>query len=201
MMCVMNSDVEDVLKEYKIKNSSVNRTGTVDVTGDVDMSRMNLASLPVKFRRVTGNFYCQRNELVSLENAPWFVGGTFICDSNALISLIGGPRYVGGDFGCAENRLETLEGGPEEVGGRYRCETNRLVSLRGVPKELHNHFYCQDNPDLASVRGLGVVNGEFHCYGTKLAAHMEEIKRTGVVPIFLLHDRRPRGIPSKNLAS
>jgi hypothetical protein len=188
----MDSAVEDVLKEYKIKNFGVNRTGTVDVTGDVDLSRMNLASLPVKFRRVTGNFYCQRNELVSLENAPWFVGGTFICDSNALVSLVGGPRYVGGNFGCAENRLKTLEGGPEEVGGTYRCESNRLVSLRGVPKELHSHFYCQDNPDLASLRWLVAVNGEFHGYGTKLAPHQEEIKRIGAVPIFLLRPTTAR---------
>jgi len=31
----MNSDVEDVLKEYKIKNYSINRNGNLDVTGDV----------------------------------------------------------------------------------------------------------------------------------------------------------------------
>jgi hypothetical protein len=52
--------------------------GTVDVNGDVNMSEMNLTKIPVKFGKVTSDFYCENNQLISLEGAPQSVGGTSI---------------------------------------------------------------------------------------------------------------------------
>ena len=59
-----------------------NPGGTWSCEGDVDLSDRDLKKLPVKFRRVAGNFYCSRNKLTSLEGAPEEIGGDLICSDN-----------------------------------------------------------------------------------------------------------------------
>jgi hypothetical protein len=52
-------------------------TGLVDVDGYVSMSFMNLTKIPVKFGKVSGNFFCSFNKLTSLKGAPQLVEGVF----------------------------------------------------------------------------------------------------------------------------
>ena len=106
-----------ICKEYGISNWKLNSDGGVDVDGNVDISYYRrLTKLPLKFGKVTGNFWTQSNKLTSLEGSPREVGGGFFCQDNKLTTLEGGPIYVGRDFDCSTNDLITLEGLPKKFG-------------------------------------------------------------------------------------
>jgi hypothetical protein len=119
--------------------------GVVHVVGDVDINSYMLASIPVQFGYVSGDFYCSDNKLDSLYGCPSEVGGDFSCSSNKLTSLEGGPSEVGGEFYCSHNKLDSLEGCPSEVGGDFLCGHNNLTSLYGCPTEVGGGFYCRGN--------------------------------------------------------
>jgi hypothetical protein len=115
--------------------------GVVHVVGDVDLYKKRLASIPVQFGYVSGNFICRVNNLISLEGGPIEVGGDLNCEHNNLVSLEGCPSEVGGNFNCINNNLTSLEGCPTEVGGGFYCR--------------HNLF--KDKPDTSGIK----IGGEF----------------------------------------
>ena len=117
--------IDSICKRYGIENYTINEDGTIDVDGDVSLSSQGLNELPVRFRNVTGHFFCNNNELSSLE---------------------GCPESVDGYFSCSRNKLKTLEGCPQNVGGDFYCDDNKLISLDGCPKSVGGHFFCDDNP-------------------------------------------------------
>ena len=131
--------IEDLIQSGKARRNS---DGTVDVEGDVDLIKMNLTELPVRFGRVSGDFDCSGNNLKSLEWCPEYVGGYFWCSSNKLESLEGSPEYVGEDFICSDNNLTSLEGSPSKVSGYFWCSSNNLESLEGSPKYVSGDFIC-----------------------------------------------------------
>ena len=138
-------DIDSICKKYGIQNYTINPDGSVDFDGDVDLSNLKLTKLPLKFGRVSGDFYCQFNQLTTLEGSPREVGGDFNCDVNKLTTLEGSPREVGGDFNCTHNKLTTLEGAPREVGGDFYCSYNQLYTLKGLPR-IRWDFSLRDNP-------------------------------------------------------
>lgn len=138
-------DIEKICLQYKIEKYSINPDGSVDVDGNVDLSSRNLSILPVKFRRVVGNFNIQNNYLKSLENAPLSVGGKFNCFNNLLINFIGGPKWVGGDFYAYHNKLISLQGSPAEVVGSYYISDNQsLTNLVGSTLKIGVDFSFDD---------------------------------------------------------
>lgn len=72
------------LKEHKIENAFINDDYTVDIIGNVDLSKCGLHYMPIKFNNVTGNFDCSYNNLTSLKNCPKKVGGNFDCTGNDI---------------------------------------------------------------------------------------------------------------------
>jgi hypothetical protein len=91
-------EIKDICREYRITNYTINDDGSIDVNGNVDLSYISLTKLPLKFRNVSGYFWCDHNELTSLEGGPSSVGGDFYCHNNRLTSLEGCPSSVGGSF-------------------------------------------------------------------------------------------------------
>jgi hypothetical protein len=65
------------LNRYKKVKYTLNKDNSIDVKGNVDLLHRNLTELPVKFGKVTGNFYCDNNLLTSLEHGPKTVTGNF----------------------------------------------------------------------------------------------------------------------------
>jgi hypothetical protein len=100
----MNS-IQDICKQYNIKNYTINPDGSIDVDGDVSLNYKNLTELPLRFNKVTGYFYCRFNQLTTLKGSPRWVGGDFSCYNNDLTSLEFSPNYVGGWFDCRYNKL------------------------------------------------------------------------------------------------
>ena len=55
-------EIEDWLKEMKIKNFEVNDDLTVDVDGYVNISKKKLTEIPVQFNKINGVFNCSDNK-------------------------------------------------------------------------------------------------------------------------------------------
>ena len=146
------TDIKKICKKYDITNYSINSDGSIDVDGNVDLDKLELFRLPLKFRNVTENFNCSggyfncfNNKLTTLEGSPQTVGGGFYCNDNQLTTLEGSPQSIGGDFDCCENQLTTLEGGPQSVGGNFNCHDNQLTTLEGSPQSIGGDFDCRGN--------------------------------------------------------
>jgi len=144
-MQLTKEQLEFLDRVVKVGTWVINSEGKIDVDGRVDMSKMNLTQIPVKFGKVSGWFDCSENNLTSLEGCPDYVGGDFYCYDNNLTSLKGSPIEVVGDFRCYQNLLTSLEFAPSEVGGVFWCHNNNLTSLEGCPNELGGYFYCFGN--------------------------------------------------------
>ena len=92
----------------------------INVKENVDLERLNLTKLPIRFGTVGGDFYCGDNKLTSLKGAPEKVGGSFDCEVNKLTSLEGAPKVVDGDFCCNDNYyLTSIKGAPKEIGKNF----------------------------------------------------------------------------------
>jgi hypothetical protein len=136
---------EDILNKVVDGSYIIQSDGTADVNGNVNMDFNKLTEIPVKFGKVTGDFYCDNNQLTSLEGAPQSVGDSFICYDNQLTSLMGAPKSVGDSFYCHNNRLTNLEGAPQSIVGSFDCSNNQLTSLIGAPKSVGGDFDCKSN--------------------------------------------------------
>jgi hypothetical protein len=150
-----NEDIHSICKEYGIRNYAINEDLSIDVDGDVHWTYLRLTKIPLKFRNVSGGFYCHNNNLTNLEGSPKEVGGVFSCEKNQLTSLLGSPKSVGGSFYCKNNKLTSLEGSPRSVGGSFDCYDNGLTSLEGITQMSRGNtsIYCGNN-NLRDVKGI-----------------------------------------------
>ena len=140
-------DIAAICKKYNIRNYTINEDGSIDVDGNAHLSfKKDLTKLPLKFRNVTGDFYCGHMGLETLEGCPKLVGRGFSCYNNELTSLEGGPESIGGDFDCHENRLSSLEGCPKSIGGDFDCCHNKIVTFEHLPYSIGGDFLCFGNP-------------------------------------------------------
>jgi hypothetical protein len=161
-------DIDSICRKYRIRNYTINGDGSVNVDGDVNLHSEGLSELPLKFGKVSGNFYCNSNLLLNLVGSPLEVGGEFNCSNNQLTSLEGAPNKVGGGFNCHNNQLESLEEAPREVGGGFYCYCNQLTSLVGSPKKIDGDFECYGNK-LTSLEGISkYISGGINCQNNQL---------------------------------
>jgi hypothetical protein len=124
-------DIAAICAKYGIKNYTINPDGSVSVDGSVFLHQKGLTKLPVKFKEVSGDFWCDFNSLTSLEGCPERVGGSFTCSNNNLTSLEGCPKYVNGNFWCNINNIYTFEGIPDftHIGGGFYCYDNLVYNI------------------------------------------------------------------------
>ena len=153
---------------YGIRNYTINDDFTIDVDGDVNLFKIGISEIPLKFGKVSGNFNCSGNKLESLEGSPEKVGGYFVCSENKLTSLSGAPREVNGHFSCHDNQLKSLSGAPREVGKHFFCSDNQLTSLEGAPREVGGDFDCYGNK-LTSLEGISkYISVGIYCYNNQI---------------------------------
>lgn len=139
--------IYDICRKYRIKNFTINDDGSIDVEGNVNLGRWNMDEFPLKFNKVTGNFYCDNIGLKTLKGAPKWVGGMFGCSANQLTSLVGSPEYVGKGFFVDSNKLTSLDGCPKEIGKDFNFDMNDVYSLDGAKETKVGRLYTmQFNP-------------------------------------------------------
>lgn len=122
--------IKKIASIYKIKGIKINPDLSIDVRGDVDLSDMNLQKLPLRFNRVTGNFWA---------------------NNNILDDLDGSPQWVGKDYFVYNNNLKNLDGGAKVVIGEYSAQSNRLSSTDGFPTEVGSDFDVSYNPNIKTL--------------------------------------------------
>ena len=138
-----NDEIWSLCRTYGIKGYSINKDGSIDVAGDVDLYSRNLDKLPLRFGKVSGNFICSHNKLTTLEGCPSVVGEIFDCEHNLLTSLEHSPTKVGMDYDCKYNLLNSLLGCATEVLGSISIE------YYGLPKVFTNAFQNLSHDDKA----------------------------------------------------
>lgn len=172
-------EVEAICKWFGLKDYKVNNDLSVDVNGNVDISKRKLSRIPIKFNSVRGHFFCHFNNLKSLENSPEIVEGGFNCSENQLTSLKYGPKEVY-SFDCSRNLLKDLKFSPKKVKGIFDCSQNQLRTLEGAPRQVkafdcsHNYLKNLDFLPNAIEEYLVCVNNRFEMTSNEL---IEDIKR------------------------
>ena len=153
---MINQKIHDICKEYRIENYTINLDGSINVRGDVSLSSIGLSELPLKFGKVSGNFYCYSNKLTSLEGCPNEVGGSFECSHNQLTSLEGLSKIIKGSLVCINNKLTNLKG-IETVDRFIFCGGNPLESLEGYNGE-YDKLYCSNKDKLVRKNKLKILD-------------------------------------------
>jgi hypothetical protein len=141
----VQSEIDDICKQYGITNYTINSDGSIDVDGNINLNYKSLYKLPLKFNRVSGWFDCTGNHLTSLEGCPKYVGSGFSCSTNKLTNLEGCPNYVGRKFMCCYNDLTSLEGCPSYIGSDFDCSNTNITSLEGCPY-IRGEFEFDNTP-------------------------------------------------------
>jgi hypothetical protein len=182
-------------KRESLGDYKINPDGTVDSYSDVDISNMELRTIPVYFNEVQsyfncannklssllgspttvlGAFYCSTNLLTNLSGAPNIVYRYFECSHNQLTSLVGAPTALLGSlkdlngFNCNHNQLDTLVGCPLIFNGSLWCSNNRLTTLEGCPKIIQDVFNCNYNRLTSLIGGPTYVGGYYGCSGNRV---------------------------------
>lgn len=152
------------LKEHNIQNYFIYNDLTIDVEGDVNITKMSLENIPVQFHVVNGCFDCINNNLTSLKGCPKYIDGNFYCNNNnKLVNLEGGPETVTKTYECDNNLLVTLQGLAQNIGMDFKCSSNRLTKLEYLPKIIKGNLNINKN-NLISLQGCSdVVEQNFDC--------------------------------------
>lgn len=127
------------------KLATINEDGSVNYTGKVVISNMELREIPVKFGTVEGDFICSDNFLKSLKNAPHTVNGDFYCSRNCLTSLKFGPSIVTDSYLCRQNKITELDGSPKIISGLFDCSENELKNLKNCPEFIGGELIADSN--------------------------------------------------------
>ena len=132
--------IEDWLKKRgkRIEGTwKINDDLSVEVTGDVDLSKLKMTKLPVKFKKVGGRFFVRETPLITLEGCPDEVGTWFDCSYTDIKNLIGGPKAINTSKSQYNDQYQT-----------NNCQ--QLTSLEGIAedaKEL-NVGFCKNLKEL-----------------------------------------------------
>lgn len=105
---LLRLEIFNICRKYGIKNYTVNKDGTIDVNGDVDLHRRGLTELPLKFNKVSGDFYCFENNLKSFDGFPKEIGKNIDVSDNNIKSFDGFPEKIGVSFFCTHNPINEL---------------------------------------------------------------------------------------------
>jgi hypothetical protein len=95
------------LDKLFIEKYTIHDDKSITVHQNVDISDSWLTKIPIKFRKIEGNFNCSHNKLISLEGVPQIIKGNFHCSYNKLINLNGLP-LIGMYFTCDEYLYEDI---------------------------------------------------------------------------------------------
>ena len=145
-------EVKQWLDEHNVKSYKINEDLSIDVIGNVNLSKKNFTHIPVKFNIVKGNVDCSHNMLTDILFAPIKVN-YFDCSQNKIVSLKGAPQCVEATFKCNNNKLLSLEHAPEIINLDFYCSYNPLVELGNLMTQVGRMFIFEAQ-DKYKIKGL-----------------------------------------------
>ena len=117
-------------QNHTIGNHFIQRDGTIDVDGSVEIHSADGRELPVQFGKVRDGFYCSGSDLTTLRGCPREVGEDFVCSNIAITSFDGVPLIIGSEFRCFEVKVSSLAGigktYARHIGGTFK--SNRVFT-------------------------------------------------------------------------
>lgn len=129
--------VVEWMKKYKIgvKRYKINPDGTVDVTGDFDITKITDTKLPFKLNSVSGDIKCDTltPTLTTVEGFPAEVGGGLSFGNCSKIDLTQLPRKIGGLL-YLDRPHETFTKSNIEYCGSMLLSGYVASNLKGMPK-------------------------------------------------------------------
>ena len=138
-------DIEETCEELGIDNYTIKNDMSINVYGEVYISKLDLIEIPLNFNIVEGDFNCYKNRIKSLQGAPKIVKGDFDAGYNKLTSLEFMPIEISSDAFFDNNDLKTLKGMTEQSNNALiNLQNNKLESLMYMKKgfkeiALHNN--------------------------------------------------------------
>lgn len=148
-------ETHEIIDHYYLRDCHINEDGTVSADGNIEFFNIGIDRIPLKFRKVKGEFSCSLNRLKSLDGCPEIVGSRFYCRYNQLTSLVGGPQSVGGDYAFDHNRITSFEGFPEIFHGDIiNCSHNPVFEIY---KLCPNKDFVEALNEYQVIRGNKVV--------------------------------------------
>lgn len=122
---IRKNEIKTIIRDHwiLIDKYFINLDASIDVEGDVKFSENMgfLKELPLRFKRVSGDFDCSKLSLESLKGSPIEVGGTFNCSHNRLSTL----EYLPKTAGCFifDNSVKSL------YTGGVNCNFEKVILL------------------------------------------------------------------------
>lgn len=169
---ITKKQLKHIVERYniniKIDHCTILKDGLIDVDGSVKITNTSLRKLPLRFRKVNGDFYCHANKLQKLDGVPKTVMGDFNCSNNQLKSLKNAPTEVGGDFSCHDNILTSLKGCPKHIWGNFNAFLNKLITLDGSPQIIEKNCSLFENQLISLKSGPKYIGESFHATGNLL---------------------------------
>ena len=123
------SKIDEICKKYSIENYTINKDGSIDVDGCVDLFDKKLTKLPLKFNKINGYFNCSWNDLTSLKGSPKEVNSSFSCYNNELTSFEFSPKIIRGVFNCQYNNIKSFEYFPSYIKDEFWCVVNPICEV------------------------------------------------------------------------
>ena len=140
------SKEEQILFDLGIENFTINKDGSVDVEGNVNLSQRGLKKIPINFNKIGGYFSLSRNKITSLEGLPKEINGGLYLSDNQITSLKGLPEKINGSLYLSGNKITSLVGLPKEINGSLALFNNKITSLEGLPKKIDGNLDLGNNP-------------------------------------------------------
>jgi hypothetical protein len=156
-------NIEDFCRINSISHYEITEDNKINTRYGVNLSRMNLDSIPFKFGIVNGNFDISGNNLTDLEGCPDVVTGYFSAANNKLTSLKGCPNKIDKDLYLYQNYLTDLEHFPKKIKASVYIRNNKLTSLKGCARKIKGDFIVCENETLTSLKyGPQYVEGDYN---------------------------------------
>ncbi len=180
IMIINEQEIHEICKRYLISKYTINPDGSIDVNGDVSIATGRLEKLPLKFNKVSGDFYCSWRNLTTLEGCPKEVGDDFYCSYNKLKTLEHSQLIIGGHFYCTYFKMSEEE--IHLICGKYNIQNYSInpngsidvkenvilvkKNLKEIPLKFNKvyGFFDISNNRLTSLEGSPrEVDGYFDC--------------------------------------
>lgn len=171
--------IDRLCELHEIKDYTINDDGTIDVVGEINWGFKRWKKLPLKFRKVDGNFLIFNNHnLVSLEGCPTEVTGSFKFSAQEITSMKHVPEKVGKDFTVSSFKMKKFDYFPKEIGGELSIFNSRIETLDLLPKEVFGKVSITENMFLRSIKGIpSIVHGNVLINGSRVVQSFEGLPK------------------------
>lgn len=137
-------NIEEVLNKYDVKNYTINKDGSVNLTGDVSFFNKGIDKIPFEIKSTTGIIDFSYNNLTSLEGCPEVAHSIFFARNK--IKEIDCVPMESKLLSLSNNEIENLNFPEGFNSGEIVLRHNNIYDLKGMPSSFNGKIFLQYNP-------------------------------------------------------